>query len=606
MFVNVTHPSQIRDKNLQQKVKAFTSTHNQRRKRVDRRQGLQDESALLPSSPRSTNEEDSNAGSIPRDTLVPSTRISEHKYEPEKFKKLPLESSKPELGESEEVPEPNESRDMVLFNDMLADQILDIYPDTGNIARPYSETGLTPSTAARLRRLTKFYIEVDGPMSIWRPQQLVESSKVHIFKRNFFALSMTEPVIMEAVFAGSQQRLDLRSDPDAKGSAVVLQHRTKTLKMIQERLLDTKTMLDDANFFAIMGMITLDVFCGNWTSFKSNLDGFRSLAALRGGVENLGWQGWFQALLGWAELRWLTYTLKHKLTMLESPTYPKHPFTPQLSLSVSKLPVGLREAALAKSLSVEVLAFLYDVSKWTSSYDDYDDERTGQYYLGGLRLTAQGTGLMGKYDITRRERILCIGTLAYIIQTDGRRKEIRAPRGLEEHLTGIGALHSGLVLDDGLLWAAVIIAASDDNPNFCSTNKWVILDKILDSDLDGELKGWEHVKKRMQRLFWNNIGEKSWEECWNTAIERSKAAFNRKMAERTFMSRMTAELYGEASGELDELDKLTSISLSRLPQRDAEIAESSVAIDYEKLPKPQHPAPIKTSGDPSVEGMLAD
>jgi Fungal specific transcription factor domain len=518
MFVNVTHPSQIRDRALQRKVKAFTSAHNQRRRWYDRRQELQNEFALSfsPSSPNSTDEDSESTTSSARDPLCTVIRICEHNYEHDKVKQLQPEDSESEVEEIGRVSKASRKQDVVLLVDTQSDKILDLFPDTGNMAPPYSDAGLTPQVTARLRRLTQYYLDFEGPTLIWRPQQLVESSQFHLFRRNFFALSMTEPIILEVIFAISQRRLDLRINPNVEPTALVLQHRGKVLRMIQERLLDPKTMLDDATFFAIMGMIPLDAYCGNWISFKNNLDGFRALAALRGGAEKLGWQGWFQTILGWADLRWATYS-KNKLTMLESPTYPEHPFAPHLSLSVSKLPVELREAALSKALSVEMLNLLHDVTKWTTSYDD---KRKGQYYLEGLRLTTQGTGLMAKYEISPRERILCIGTIAYIIQTDGRKTEERAPRGLEEHLIGIEMLHSGLALDDGLLWAAVVIAASDDNPQGPSANQWVVLDRILDSDVDGQLRNWEHVRKRMRRLFWNNIIEESWEKCWKTAVER--------------------------------------------------------------------------------------
>lgn len=517
MFVNFTHPSQIRDKKYRRTVKAFTSTHNQRRKRVDRRQELQEESTLSTTSSLSTDDEDESTASSKSDSLRTTTRASRHENEPDMLEQLSTGNSESAAEEIGEILEPSKRNVLVLFDDNTPEEVLDLYPDTGNISPPYSRSGLRPREIARLCRLTQFYIETDGPQCVWRPQQLFESSTCHLFKRNFFALSMTEPLVMESIWAGGQRRLDLRKDPNAEPSAFVLLHRGRMIKMIHERLLNPEVMLDDAVFFGIIGMITLDAFCGNWVSFKSNLDGFLALAVLRGGVENLGWQGWFQTLIGWAELRWAIYTSENDLSMSESPTYPTHPFPSHLSLSVSKLPMEISEAALSEILSVQVLNFFHDTAKWIASYNG---EMKGQYYLTGLRLTAQGTALMAKYDISCRERILCIGTLAYIIQTDGGTREGRAPRGLERYFIGIKTLHSDLVLDDGLLWAAVVIAASDDDHFSPSKHKWDMLDCILDSDHAGELTTWKHVKKRTRRMFWNIAVEKSWEKCWKSAIER--------------------------------------------------------------------------------------
>ena len=413
--------------------------------------------------------------------------------------------------------------------DKEPEEILEVYPAVGNIKLPFSETNLSPQTAARLRRLTQFYVEVDGPTSIWRPQQLVEISKAHVFKRNFFAMSMTEPIIMEAVFAGSQLRLDLANGSNDKPSKFVLRHRGKVMEMIVERIRNPKKMLDDVTFFALMGMITLDAFLGNWASFKNNLDGFRMLVVLRGGIENLGWQGWFRTHLGWTEFQWATYKARNRLDTSMVPTYPRHPFPSALSVSVSKLPEGFREAALSRNLSIEVINLLRNVSSWTNTRNK---GQPGIYYLEGLKLISDVVEVMSKYHISRSERVICIATVAYIIETDGRSKEARTPRGLEDHLLDIEKLHSGLSLNDALLWAAVVIAASNDNPKVPSINKWKFLDWIMDADMGNELGELKDVKKLLRKFFWNGSIEKSWECCWEVALDRKTKRINDKEKSR--------------------------------------------------------------------------
>lgn len=522
MFINVTHPSQIRDKKVQRTVKAFSSLQNQRRRKEDRTQETLGYSKKCQDSPRLAEDPDiASAGSS-----TPSIPISEYRHDSKN--NLPRsDAEEDQNGEEIGCPPQSTHHSLILFTDRKLktpvehklEEILELFPAGGNIALPYSEIDLSPQKAARLRRLTQFYIEVDGPTSIWRPQQLLESSNALVFKRNFFAMSMTEPIIMEAVFAGSQLRLDLGHDPHNKPSALVFQHRGKVMKMIEERIMNPKKMLDDVTFFAIMGMITLDCFLGNWASFKCNLDGFRMLVVLRGGIENLGWQGWFQTHLGWTEYQWATHKAKKQPNILATPAYPRHPFPPALSVSVSKLPEGLIEAALLRNLSNEVLNLLFEVNSWTACYDDH---HSSNYYLEGLRLISNAAELMGKYAISRAERIFCIATMAYIIETDGRTGEIRTPRGLEDHLLGIQRLQSGLALDDAILWAAVVIAASNDNPQISSVHKWKILDRIMDADLYSELGDWDDLKERLRKFFWNASIEKSWAICWKVALDRRK------------------------------------------------------------------------------------
>jgi hypothetical protein len=533
MFVNFTHPSQIRDKKVKRRVKAFTSKQNQNRKRGHQTFASSDDSKICPIPGQILEEDDDKCSELhEKDPLDSSTQFTQYKNKPtdkisrsDIIEDLYVQESGCLSQATCDKSVPLLARMTTGLVDKEPEEILEVYPAVGNIKLPFSETNLSPQTAARLRRLTQFYVEVDGPTSIWRPQQLVESSKAHVFKRNFFAMSMAEPIIMEAVFAGSQLRLDLANDSNDKPSKFVLQHRGKVMEMIAERIKNPKKMLEDVTFFALIGMITLDAFLGNWISFKSNLDGFRMLVVLRGGIENLGWQGWFRSHLGWTEFQWATYKARNRLNTSMVPAYPRHPFPSALSVSVSKLPEGFREAALSRNLSIEVINLLRNVSSWTNTRDN---EEPGIYYLEGLKSISDVVEVMSKYDISRSERIICIATVAYIIETDGRSKEARTPRGLEDHLLDIERLHSGLSLNDMLLWAAVVIAASNDDPKNSSANKWKVLDCIMDADMDNELDEWEDVKKRTRKFFWNESIETTWESCWRVALDRKTERTNGK------------------------------------------------------------------------------
>jgi hypothetical protein len=518
MFVNVTHPSQIRDKNVQRTVRAFTSLQNKRRRKGDQRQ-------QIPSHPKKRLEIPQSLGA-PDDETASSFDLSiiagDGRYDSESTL-LPSDPEEDQDVQGTGISLRSTNNSLILFPErkvkdpisLEPEEILEIFPAVGNIPLPYSSTNLSPQTAARLRRLTQFYIEFDGPTSIWRPQQLIHRSNIHLFKRDFFAMSMTHPIIMETIFSGSQLRLD----PPHSPSPLVFQHRANVLRMIESRITSPTEMLDDVTFFAVMGMITLDAFTKNWPSFKSNLDGFHMLVVLRGGIETLGWQGWFQSHLGWCEYQWATHIARSKQDMLVPPTYPRHPFPPALSSTVSKLPEGLIEAALLRNLSIEVLDLLLAVNSWTASYSD---EEQGKHYLGGLSLITHIAALMGKYEISRCERIFCIATFAFVIETDHRTEETRTPRGLEDYLVGIQRLHAGLPADDMLLWAAVVIAVSNDDPKVSSGNKWRVLDYVMDAEVECGLETWGDVKERMRKFFWNEKIERMWERCWEVAIERKR------------------------------------------------------------------------------------
>jgi hypothetical protein len=348
---------------------------------------------------------------------------------------------------------------------------------------------------------------------------------------------MQEPIMFEAVVSISQAHLDLSQSPGSQPSTAVLQHRGKVLRMLHSSLLSSPDpRVKDTDLMAVFCMLVLDIMYLDWDSVKANMQGFRHLASLRGGIDRLGWQGWFRTCFSWAELRWAGYIARASSTTksnvgLKYPTYPTHPFNPATCLSISKLPEGLREAALTLQLSNEVLTFLEQVQLWSTGPDPTCAEtwmrqplasfsRSRDDYLRSLRISIACANILGKYVLKPSERLLCVGVVAYIISADGSVDDGRQPGGLEDHMAGIKAVCDEVEMCEHLIWAGLAVACSTDGVMAPLSNHWVLLDRVMEMDSRNKFREWKDLKTVVRKYFWNPFIEAKWERCWEAAVER--------------------------------------------------------------------------------------
>lgn len=343
--------------------------------------------------------------------------------------------------------------------------------------------------------------------------------------------------MFETVVAISQAYLDLSESPGSQPSAAVLQHRGKVLRMLHANLLASHDpKIKDTDLIAVFCMMTLDIMYRDWSSVEANMQGFLHMARVRGGIDQLGWQGWFRKGFSWVELRWAGHIArvsspKKSNTELELPTYPSHPFNPATCLSISHLPEGLSEAALQLQLSNEVIRFFERVETWTTRPHPADAEawtrqpiasysRSRDDYQESLRISIHGADILADYILMPSERVLCIGVFAYIISTDGSVDDGRQPRGLEDHMADLQAVCEEMTHCEHLLWAGLAVAASTDWKSAPLANHWVLLDRVMELAAEDEFRTWDAVREVLRKYFWNPFIEAKWKKCWQAAMER--------------------------------------------------------------------------------------
>jgi len=334
---------------------------------------------------------------------------------------------------------------------------------------------------------------------------------------------MTHSVVLESALALCQAQLELRARPESQPSKLVLFHRGKALNLIQRKISGSE--IDDALLIAICASISYDLIYSNWTSVEAHLKALRFLVNLRGGLNNLGWQGWFAFIYSWAELRWISHLAQeapyqpgHRAIVLE---YPRHPYSPTICLLISKLPVGFQEVARTGSISLQVLTFLKRTFEWSKGYTiamcNHWITEESQYCLDGMRLENWVVVVLGSRNLEQDERLLCIGLLAYIISFDG--QHARHTKDLEDHMVNLGDTcgHLSPSKCPWVIWVSMVIAAAKDSIAAPLPNRWLLLDLLLH---EGIVTSWKEVQEILQTFLWNKSLDERWEASWRHGLER--------------------------------------------------------------------------------------
>ena len=349
--------------------------------------------------------------------------------------------------------------------------------------------------------LLEFYTRILGPALIWR-SEMISSGDIVSFRTNFLQHSLSNPELLEILFALSQSQIDLSRDPSQKSrgqSVAVLRHKGRAIRGLRMRLDEDRSgrgaevnragyrtkqsrlsTTDSASYeIALMiavGLLVLDISYGDWTSAEPNLRGTRVFVARRGlGIDELGWCGLIQACLSWAETRWAQHMsgleveaaiAAAAVVKSRSParpdaqssttlTYPTHPFPPPLCQTISLLPPHLRTLSLTSTLSTRVLSHLSSISTWSATYGSPSLTHTTNlrtWWMAELEAVRAGARVLGDARLGAVERVLCVGCMAWVVCTgvasDGRCNAKMHSRGVEEQLRGLGRLVAGWCEDE--------------------------------------------------------------------------------------------------------------------------------------------------------------
>ncbi|KAK5046479.1 hypothetical protein LTR84_008282 [Exophiala bonariae] len=376
---------------------------------------------------------------------------------------------------------------------------------------------------ARVIQCLNYYVKFCGPNYIWR-KEVITTGTVQAFAKDFFQMSVAEPVFLESILAICQADFDLRSQTSCQPSRATLQHRSKALRLLRQKL-SSKIALDDGVALAtVVAMLVYEMATEDWTSYAIHLKYLRLAMRSHTDAEALRWQGWFAYSYSWAELRWATHeareTKENRAEMgINSELYCKTiPIPVDNNLYFSELPEGFQKIAMSGLLGPEVRQFLGEMTNWTKHCQALGPSSSGigELNLRGFRLAEKCVSIISIRSLRQAERLICIAATAYILSL------LEGPaghsRGLED-LTASLDLYSIEVLDaDCRLWVAMSVATANDTFPVRLPNRWILLDQVL--ELENTRRQWSHVVPVFRLFCWYECHANRWRQCWDTALQR--------------------------------------------------------------------------------------
>lgn len=369
-----------------------------------------------------------------------------------------------------------------------------------------------------------------GPQGGW-PSTHCKTCQSDDTKHYMIQMLVTDPLLFEASMSLAMMYIDFprvewgQIIPLERPSTAILYHRGRSLHILLERLKKEPSRVDDATLMAIVAMIVLESTISDWPSYRAHIAGVQQLMTREGGSSGLKCRCFIRTQLTWAHLRLAaheysaaTVTSRQELWVSE---YPTHPHSLKVYHSITMLPTGIAAICLSGHLSITVIDLLDRTLKWTRQFnsDSKECSQQYQYYATGLQIITTLANILTQYSLSPQEEIFCIGLYAYINSMDGRISRPRQSRGLDGFLAWVETLsdeHS--ILSAALLWAALNIAMNNEPMSWSAKSRWHLLDLYLDQP--DAFQDWEDVLKTVETFLWTPFLEEKARGCWNTALQR--------------------------------------------------------------------------------------
>ena len=196
----------------------------------------------------------------------------------------------------------------------------------------------------------------------WQPKQ---------FYDNNYKQCITDLGWFSATFAFAEAMKQRTLTGNAQKSNEIIKHSAQGVVELRKKILKGKTGVDDLAILTITSLMTLDMVTREVRNWKMHIEGLEQILALRGGIDSL------DDYIKYKVIGFQTFWL-YKQMVISSGTpeavYPRHPFSPELCVAISKLPIALEKLALKGTLNKSLITLMADVASICQKYSDGADK----------------------------------------------------------------------------------------------------------------------------------------------------------------------------------------------------------------------------------------
>ncbi|EXJ96101.1 hypothetical protein A1O1_01227 [Capronia coronata CBS 617.96] len=354
-----------------------------------------------------------------------------------------------------------------------------------------------------------------------------------------FPMSMQDPGLFKCFLVGAQSLYEWRRFPQqAKPSQTMMRLQSEAISSLQKRLTLPAAHLDDGLVISVLHLMVADACLRDLPSLKSHLGGIRQIIALRGGLGSSPSHLAIRALLTTVEFyialgQYLRVSPDDPVAVPSVRIqYVPHPFPPDVCRYISKLPVGLAEAALSGRLSVQCIKLLTSVADWAPLVDDpqsssepdcdpqirycrlFCEPREYSRNAVILLLSLQRSGIPPGL-----EHVICLGLAITVRHLSGEnRTNFFDGTTLDALISNVKAIDTPTLPEsEVIIWLALVV-----NWRTQLAGPLANADDLLDYVIDSfpAARTWKAVSVIARKFFWFDRFRLDWEKCWQCGIQR--------------------------------------------------------------------------------------
>jgi hypothetical protein len=339
----------------------------------------------------------------------------------------------------------------------------------------------------------------------------------------YFQLVISDVGIFEATIAQVEASSAVQSGIRSP-TKEVMAHHGRALAHLQTRLADPLKRMQDLTFHIIVAIMSTHFFFSELDQHQAHLRGLWTLIEMRGGIDTLepSLKQTIETVTSFVNYQTKTRTASTASSegdALDTPQgpaldYPTHPFSPAVSLAISKLPPGFSDLALQRTFSIQSIDLLGDVheqeSKTRASTSSEAPSSRRRLYTADKCLQ-----LLRSTTMPDMERMAIGGLLAYTVQSQP--EETRTTMYDDALMTFLAELAHYTFFNyehPALLWTVICFAALQSH-----LAQGERIDFFHHTVLRFRQSAkWGRMEQTLKKFLWTDTRMDEWEMAWRDAI----------------------------------------------------------------------------------------
>ncbi|KIW96177.1 uncharacterized protein Z519_03244 [Cladophialophora bantiana CBS 173.52] len=327
----------------------------------------------------------------------------------------------------------------------------------------------------------QFFVEVYCPPMLRYPTFRLQGRDSAFLDINLPAM-MQDPLITATSLAFALRMHDKRL------SRKVLGYYRRGLVLLRKRLESNDPTSSNAILLSLIYLMAVESLSEGLGSPLQHLGAMRRMIQIRGELRDSGLQGYIKAhIRSWEMFLGGVYAEPDpdqvRMFPYGSLDYPTHPFDPELSLILSRLPLGFIELAMSCRLSIQVIRVVQAGAQLMSNLFhqeqnlEHDDRvhfphSPPSYSVSPAQVMFLAIAILQNQDRNMVEEVLAISLLALAISTEALGEHMTTGYGfIQTYCMGIWDVNierecrstGALGLGDFLLWTKMLLLATFDH-----------------------------------------------------------------------------------------------------------------------------------------------